>query len=114
MSEWRSLSRADFKTWHTKYKADNGYPLPGRNALTGELQPLTVGPTTDYAAPLEVDAADVRVTVDEKSFLRTDDEGVITDTAPGVPSWAPAYNDDGTVDIVKSKIEPVPAEYVKL
>ena len=110
------MSRADFKTWHDKYKADNGYPLPGRNALTGELQPLTVGPTTDYADPVEVDATDVRVTVDEKSFLRTDDEGVITDTAPGVPSWAPAYNDDGTVDVVKSKTEPAskPAEDVQI
>ena len=88
------MSRADFKTWHDKYKADNGYPLPGRNALTGEIQPLAVGPTTDYAAPAEVDAADVRVAFGD---------GVAAD-APGVASWAPTYLLDGAIDVVKSKL----------
>ena len=91
MTEWRSLSRADFKTWHDKYKADNGYPLPGRNALTGEIQPLTVGPTTDYADPVEVDAADVRFDVED------------IDDKPGRASAAPVYNADGTVNVTASK-----------
>ena len=98
MTEWRSLSRADFKTWHDQYKADNGYPLPGRNALTGEIQPLTVGPTTDYVAPVEVDDTDVRVAFGDD----------VLDDAPGVASWAPTHKDDGTVDVAKSKTEPAP------
>ena len=96
MTEWRSLSRADFKTWHNKYKADNGYPLPGRNALTGEIQPLTVGPTTDYTAPAEVSATDVRVEFEDDVLAN----------APGEASWAPVYKDDGTIDVVKSKTKP--------
>ena len=85
------MSRAGFKTWHNKYKADNGYPLPGRNALTGEIQPLTVGPTTEYAECVEVDHADVRVDVGD------------IDDKPGRASVEPVYNDDGTIDVTKSK-----------
>ena len=91
MTEWRSLSRADFKTWHDKFKSDNGYPLHGRNAATGEIQPLDVGPTTDYVVPVEVDRADVRVDVGD------------IDDKPGRASGAPVYNDDGTVNVTKSK-----------
>ena len=106
MTEWRSLSRADFKTWHDQYKADNGYPLPGRNALTGELQPPGVGETTEYVAPVEVDATDVRVAFGDDVLAN----------APGGASWAPTYKDDGTIDVTKSKTEPAlkPAEDVQI
>ena len=85
------MSRAAFGLWHTKYKADNGYPLHGRNAATGEIQPLDVGPTTDYTECVEVDHADVRVDVGD------------IDDKPGRASGAPVYNDDGTVNVTKSK-----------
>ena len=98
MTEWRSLSRAAFKTWHDQYKSDNGYPLPGRNAATGEIQPLTVGPTTEYVVPVEVSATDVRVAFGDDVLAN----------APGVASWAPTYKDDGTIDVAKSKTEPAP------
>ena len=99
-------SVAEFDVWHDKYKADNGYPLPGRNAATGEIQPLTVGPTTDYVAPVEVDDTDVRVAFGDD----------VLDDAPGEASWAPTYKDDGTLDVVKSKTEPAskPAEDVQI
>jgi len=101
MTEWRSLSRASFKTWHDQYKADNGYPLPGRNAKTGELEPPGVGETTEYVTPTEVDSTDVRF-----------DVGDLADK-PGVASWEPAYKEDGTIDVAQSKIEPV-EEVIKL
>ena len=94
MTEWRSLSRADFKTWHDQYKADNGYPLPGRNALTGELQPPGVGETTEFVVPVEVDATDVRVAFEDDVLIK-----------PGKVSVAPVYNDDGTVNVTESKAD---------
>jgi len=97
MAEWRSLSKADFDKWHDKYKADNGYPLPGRNAKTGELEPPGVGETTEYVTPTEVDSTDVRFDVGD------------LDDKPGKASWEPAYKEDGTIDVAKSKIDP-PAE----
>ena len=97
MTEWRSLSRANFKKWHAQYKADNGYPLPGRNALTGELQPPGVGETTEYVVPVEVSATDVRVAFEDDVLIK-----------PGKASWAPTYKDDGTIDVAKSKTEPAP------
>ena len=97
MTEWRSMSRANFKKWHDKYKSDNGYPLPGRNALTGELEPPGVGETTEYVTPTEVDSTDVRF-----------DVGDLADK-PGKASWAPVHKEDGTIDATKSKATP-PAE----
>jgi len=89
-------SVAEFDAWHDQYKADNGYPLPGRNALTGELKPPGVGETTEYVTPIEVSATDVRVAFEDDMLDK-----------PGKASWEPAYKEDGTIDAVNSKIEPV-------
>lgn len=103
MAEFRSLSLAEFTAWHEKYKSDNGYPLPGRNAKTGQIQPLSIGPTTDYTAPIIIDTLDVRFPVDEKIAVKL-----------GRLSTPPVYKSDGTVDTVASKLgvtdTPTPAD----
>lgn len=92
--QYRTLSQAEFDAWHTQYKADNHYPLQGRNAKTGALQPLSIGPTTEYVAPIKVDSTDVRFTVDEKVAV-----------LPGKPGAPPTFKTDGTLDVVKTKAD---------
>lgn len=90
MTTWRSLTKAEFDTWHQQYLADNGYPLAGRNALTGELVPAPIGVTTEYTSPIEVASADARFTVmfDDEFDPET---GLPLNTLPGEsandPSW---------------------------
>ena len=112
MSNWRTMTRAEFDTWHAAEKAARGYPLRGRNAKTGALAPVGVGMTTDIVAPVQVDAADVRfdavgVTAEEK-----DDKGVVTKALPGKVSWEPARKLDGSIDAVASKVEPIKGDVV--
>jgi hypothetical protein len=92
---FRSASLAEFDAWHEKYKADHGYPLPGRNALTGEIQPLSIGPTTEYTEPIKIDDTDVRFLVEDK----------IAAVAPGKPSVPPSRKIDGTVDVLRSEAD---------
>ncbi len=78
-AQWRSFgSVALFDAWHNGFKTSKGYPLAGRNAKTGQVQPLSIGPTTEYTTPYTETVLDVRALVDDK------------DTAlPGVPSTPP-------------------------
>jgi len=92
MAEFRSLSEAEFNAWHAKFKADNGYPLQGRNAATGEL--VDVGWTTEYTSPIKVDDTDVRFPVDEKVAVK-----------PGRNAPPPKYKADLTLDATASKAE---------
>lgn len=94
MTEYRSLSEAEFIAWHEKYKQDNGYPLQGRNAATGEL--VDVGWTTEYTAPIKVDETDVRFTVDEKVSVK-----------PGRLSTAVTTKADGLVDVAATRAESI-------
>lgn len=95
MIDWRSASKAEFEAWHEQYKRDNGYPLQGRNAATGEL--VDIGWTTEYTAPIEVDATDVRFVVDSK----------VSTSKPGRASLAPVRKADGSVNIAASKADQV-------
>ena len=62
MTEWRSMSKAEFDAWHLEYRRANGYPKRGRNAATGAVRPVGVGMTTAYIEPVEVvKGLDVRV-----------------------------------------------------
>lgn len=88
-STWRTLTKAEFDEWHQAYLTEQGYPLPGRNALTGELVPAPVGVTTAYTSPIEVASADTRFTVMFDDEF--DENGIPLNTLPGEtandPSW---------------------------
>lgn len=107
MTEWRTLTKAEFDAWHEAEKAERKFPIPGRNALTGEEQPLDVGPTLDLVAPTVVDKDDVRFPVDGVAAEVKDAEGVVLKALPGKVSWEPVRKVDGTIDAVASKTEPV-------
>lgn len=79
---WRTLTKAEFDAWHQQYLADNGYPLPGRNAATGELVPAPTGVTAAYTNALEVASADCRFTV-----LMPDDDPDLPGDPAADPSW---------------------------
>jgi len=101
------MTKAEFDVWHAAEKAERGYPIPGRNAKTGEVQPLDVGPTTDIVSPVQVDKDDVRfdaagVVTEVKNEL-----GTVLKALPGKVSWEPARKLDGSIDAVESKVEPV-------
>lgn len=87
------MTAAQFKAWHDSYKADRGYPLQGRNAATGE--PVDVGWTTEYTAPVVVDAGDVRFEVDPKDVP----------VLPGKKAARPVFKADDTLDVAKSKAD---------
>lgn len=63
MAQWRTLSRAEFDTWHAEYKAEAGYPLAGVNAATGLAVPAPTGVTTDYTTPIQLGSFDQRFVV---------------------------------------------------
>ena len=113
MSTWRSFtSKAAFDTWHATEKAARGYPLPGRNAKTGAVQPLSIGPTTDIVSFVQVDATDVRTDVGGLVQEVRDAQGVVIKALPGAASWAPTIKADGTIDVVNSKVDPGTAQVV--
>lgn len=96
MKIWRTLTKAEFDTWHAAYLAANGYPLPGRNALTGELVPAPVGVTTAYTSPIEVASADARfVVMFEDQF---DEDGLPLNTLPGEMANDPAWFFDQSLE----------------
>lgn len=82
MTQWRTMTRAEFDVWHAAYKQANGYPLPGRNAATGELVPTPTGVTTEYTAPIAVGSFDTRCVV----MFDDGDENLPGDPAAD-PSW---------------------------
>mgnify|MGYP000997970365 FL=1 len=92
LNPWRTMSAADFATWHSAFKTTNSYPIAGRNAATGVVQSLSVGPTTDYTTAHTVDSTDVRFLVKQSDFT----------TLPGKASAAPRRNSNGTVNTVDS------------
>ncbi len=110
MTEWRTLTKAEFDTWHAAEKAARGYPVRGRNAQTGALQPLSVGPTTEIVAPVQVDTTDVRFDAAGVAAEEKDLQGVVVKALPGKVSWEPARKPDGSIDAVASKVEPVKEE----
>lgn len=97
MTTWRTLTKAEFDTWHQQYLTDMGYPLPGRNALTGELVPAPTGVTVTYTSPIEVAAADCRFVVmfDEELDPETGQPLV---ELPGDPANDPAWFFDSTLE----------------
>lgn len=82
MTSWRTLSRAEFDAWHAAYKQAHGFPLPGRNAATGELVPAPTGVTTDYTTPTDVGTADSRFTIMFDGL-----EGDLPGAPAADPSW---------------------------
>jgi len=48
----------EFNTWHSAIKIKLGYPLFGKNALSGEIDLLH--PTTEYTAP-KLNVNDIRI-----------------------------------------------------
>lgn len=88
MVDYRKLPADEFVAWHDKYKAEHGYPLPGRNAATGKV--VDVGWTTEYTDPV-VDAGVAVFVVD------------IADPAkrPGQPVTKAEF------DAVVAKLDPV-------
>lgn len=108
MSTFRKFVSVDeFNAWHAEEKAARGYPLPGRNAKTGDISPLSVGPTTDIVSPVVVDAADVRVDLEGLVQEVKAEDGTVLKELPGAESWKPTYDVDGKVDVVESKKVPV-------
>lgn len=105
MTEWRKFSsRAEFDAWHQAYKQANGYPIRGRNAASGKLAPLGTGTTTDYCAPVEIAADDVRAPIDAR----------LVGAKPGIPASAPIAKLDAKGDVVVSDalVSDAPAEPV--
>lgn len=100
MTEWRTASKAEFDAWHAQYKAENGYPIQGRNAATGDL--VDVGWTTEYTSAEQVTKDDVRFVVDAKDVP----------VMPGKLSSAPARKVDGSIDVVRSKSDQAAADAV--
>ena len=84
---WRTLTKAEFDAWHAAYLADKGYPMPGRNAATGEI--VDTGATTAYASPIEVASADCRFVV----LMPVDDPDL-----PGDPANDPSWFFDSTLE----------------
>lgn len=65
-TSWRSFaSHALFDAWHTTFKTSKGYPLAGKNALTGQVQPLSTGATTSYTTPYDEAALDCRALIND-------------------------------------------------
>lgn len=109
-SNWRTLGRDEFDTWHAAEKAARGYPVRGRNAQTGALQPVGVGMTTEIVAPIQVDATDVRFDAVGVVAEEKDDKGIVVKALPGRVSWEPKRLEDGKIDVAASKLEPVKEE----
>jgi hypothetical protein len=82
-------SVAEFDAWHDAYKTANGYPLPGVNAATGDISPLSVGPTTDYTAATEIGSADTRFVIMYTEVL--DELGTVLIALPGDPANDPSW-----------------------
>lgn len=113
MTEWRTLTRAEFDTWHAAEKAARGFPVRGRNAQTGALQPVGVGMTTEIVAPIQVDTADVRIDITGVADEVKDEKGVVVKPLPGRVSWEPVRKLDGTIDVAASKVQPAVEEPIK-
>lgn len=60
-TKWLQMPTDTYTAWHAQYKADHGYPLPGRNAETGEV--VATGATTNYTLPVVTAAGNVVVAV---------------------------------------------------
>lgn len=82
MTEWRTLGRDEFAVWHEAYKAAQGYPIPGRNAATGELVEAPIGVTTNYTTAAVLGSFDERFVV----MMDPDDPDLPGDPAND-PSW---------------------------
>jgi hypothetical protein len=102
VTTWRTLTKAEFDVWHESYKRDNGFPLRGRNALTGELAPEGVGETRELVEPVEVTkGTDVR-------FLD------FVDAKIGKEAAQPVFKEDGAIDKLATLAEDAKLEQAKL
>lgn len=97
MTTWRTLTKAEFDTWHQEYLAANGYPLPGRNALTGEVVPAPTGVTSAYTSPIEVASADCRFVVMFEEELDPETGDVVVEL-PGEPANDPSWFFDSSLE----------------
>lgn len=96
MTIWRTMTRAEFDEWHAEYLTEQGYPLPGRNALTGELVPAPIGVTSAYTSPLDLASADTRFTIMfEDEF---DEDGLPLNTLPGEAAEDPSWFFDSSIE----------------
>lgn len=91
MTEWRKLTRAEWKAWHANFKRTRGFPRRGFAAGDGARAAVNVGATVEYAVPVELDASDVRVPAWGEMV------------ALGSPCAAPVYDVDGVLDVVATR-----------
>lgn len=95
MTQWRTMTRAEWNAWHTRFKTTNRFPKRGRNAASGKLADVGTGMTSEVASYDQVDVSDVRVLLPE------------LDDMPGRRSRAVVRDAEGRVDVVRSKTEQV-------